>query len=94
MRHIETIRGKGIVTSNGGEQAVQHELEIYQDDIRVRTREDPNGSIPGMKSIRGWIKPICFFGEDTLVLTMQDGRKLPFFFTDSRGSIRAKGGFE
>ena len=88
MRHIETMDGGGTVTSGSGEQkSVRYELHVYQHEISAATRENPHATIPGMKDIRGRVEPLCFFGENGLTLEMQDGRKLKFFFTDSRGNI-------
>jgi hypothetical protein len=88
MRHIDTMKGKGTVTSNNGKKvAVQYELSVYQDEIPAGNLLDPHATIPGLKTVRGSVSPVCFFGENGLLLEMQDGRKLKFFFSDSQGSI-------
>lgn len=88
MRHVETIKGHGTMTSNAGEQLeVRYELHVYQDEIPAGTLDNPGGTIPGLKEIRGTIQPVRFFGENGLTLEMEDGRKLKFFFTDMHGSI-------
>ena len=34
MRHLETMKGRGTMTSNAGERvAVQYELHVYQNEI-------------------------------------------------------------
>jgi len=88
MQHVERMNGSGTVTSVSGDQKpVQYDLHVYQEEISVRTLENPNATIPGMKDIRGRVDPVCFFGDSDLTLEMKDGRKMKFFFTDSRGTI-------
>jgi hypothetical protein len=88
MKHIETLRGIGTVTSNAGQQVpVNYELHVYQQEIPAGTMDNPHATVPGLKEIRGRIEPVCFFGENGLALQMQDKRKILFFFTDMRGSI-------
>jgi hypothetical protein len=87
-RRIDTITGKGTVTSNGGKQAV------YQNDIPADHMQNPDATIPGLKRYEGRVLPVCFFGNQDLTLEMQDGRELKFFFTDMRGSIATKGALE
>ena len=66
---------------------MQYELHIYQHDIPVGV-----GSIPGTKEIRGWVTPFCGGFREILVLEMQDGATVSFFFADSVGSILSTGG--
>jgi len=88
MEHIEMLKGVGTVTSGNGERvAVTYELHIYEERIPVGTMDDPHATMPGLKEIRGRIEPVCFFGENALVLELQDKRKLLFFFKDEQGSI-------
>jgi len=88
MRHLETMKGHGTMTSNAGEQvAARYDLHVYQDEIHAGTLDNPGATIPGMKEIRGTVQPVRFFGENGLTLEMQDGRKLKFFFTDTHGNI-------
>lgn len=88
MRHLETMNGRGIMTSNAGEQvAVGYELHVYQDEIHAGTLDNPGAALPGLKEIRGTVQPVRFFGENGLTLEMEDGRKLKFFFTVTQGSI-------
>lgn len=88
MRHVERVNGRGTVTSNSGERvAVRYDLNVYQDEIHAGTLAKPGATIPGLNEITGVIQPVRFFGENGLLLEMEDGRKLKFFFTDSTGSI-------
>ena len=92
MEHVETMRGNGTVTANSGQTtAVRYELRVYQEEIPCRTHDDPHATIPGLKTIQGVVEPVCFFGENDLLLTMQDGRKQKFFFTDEKGSVCGSG---
>jgi len=85
---LETMKGKGTVRSNGGEQVpVQYEVNVYQDQIPIKTLAGPPSTIPGLKEYRGVVRPVCFFAESGLLLEMQDGRKLKFFFKNTQGSI-------
>ena len=95
MRHIETMRGTGTATSpNGQSQPVSYHLDAHQDEIRAGSFDNPNATIPGMKSITGWVNPVCFFGENGVVLEMEDGRKMKFFFRDMAGNIGFSGWVE
>lgn len=88
MRHLETMKGRGTVTANNGDQfGAQYELRVYQDEIDAGSLNNPGATIPGMKTIQGVVQPVRFFGENGLTLEMQDGRKLKFLFTDTHGSI-------
>ncbi len=88
MRSIETMRGTGTVTANNGEAVgVRYELHVLQQEIPAGTLQNPHATIPGLREIRGRIEPVCFFGESGLILEMQDGRKLKFFFIESSGAI-------
>jgi hypothetical protein len=88
VQHIENMNGRGTVTSNIGEEiAVRYDLHVYQDEIHPGTLANPGATLPGLKEITGVIQPVRFFGENGLLLEMADGRRLKFFFTDSRGSI-------
>jgi hypothetical protein len=87
MRMIERIAGKGTVSGDGGDPTpVQYDLQIFQEQIPARTMDAPNATIPGMKTIRGSVQPVCS-DQSGLILEMKDGRKLKFFFKDSHGSI-------
>ena len=92
MRHIETMRGRGTATApNGQSQAVSYELDVYQDQIRAGSFDNPSATIPGMKQITGRVSPVCFFGQNDVELFMEDGRKMKFFFTDTTGAISFSG---
>jgi len=95
MRHLETIRGRGTMTSNSGEKVpVTYDLSVDQEQIRAGSLNDPTATIPGLKRVSGTVLPVRFFGENGLQLEMEDRRKLRFFFTDMHGSIAPNGGIE
>jgi hypothetical protein len=66
------------------------QLEAYETEIPVGSHQ----TIPGTKHMTGRIKPVCFFGQNGVVLQMQDGRKMKFFFTDMTGTIGFSGWVE
>ena len=87
MRIVEALRGKGMVTTEDGQQvSVEYDLKVCQEEISAGSMENPTASIPGMKSIEGHVKPVRFFGQE-LTLELEDKRKIKFFFTDMRGTI-------
>jgi hypothetical protein len=88
MRVIERLNGAGTVMSpSGALTPVRYDLQVLQEEISAGTLEHPHATIPGLKSIRGQIQPVCFFGETELTLEMNDARKMKFFFRDGHGSI-------
>ena len=87
-RHLGTLRGDGTVTSNGGEKArVHYDLEDYQEESEASPPGSPGEAILGLREIRGVVSPVRFFGEYELLLELEDGRRLEFHYTNSRGSI-------
>jgi hypothetical protein len=91
MRQLETVKGQGTVTSNGGTvQSVKYELSVWQREIAAGT---PHATIPGLQEITGRVLPVCFFTERDLILQIQDGRKLTFSFTDRTGTIASSSGW-
>lgn len=95
MQHLETIKGRGTMTSSSGEKVpVTYDLSVDQEEIGAGSLNFPTATIPGMKSISGTVLPVRFFGENGLLLEMTDGRTLTFFFTDTHGSIATNGWIE
>jgi hypothetical protein len=88
MRHLKTMKGRGTMTSRSGERvAVRYELHVYQDEIDAGLGN--GATVPGMTAIRGKIHPVRCFGENGVLLEMQDGCKLRFFFADTQGSVKS-----
>ncbi len=75
---MKTWKGNGfIVHPSGDERAIYYELREYQSGTLTETK--------------GYVRPVP---EDWvgvmngLILKMEGGRKVPFFFLDSKGSVR------
>jgi hypothetical protein len=88
MKHcIETIKGNGTVTGHDGKQVpVKYDLSVYQDDIPDATLNKPLAPIPALKEVRGRVEPVGLAGL-TLMLELEDQRRLEFFFRDTDGNI-------
>ncbi len=88
MRVVENLQGSGRVTNLAGiDYRAEYCLEILQQDWVVRSQDQEEGQIvPGLKTILGQVEPALFLGEEGL-LELEDGRKLRFFFKNSRGEI-------
>ena len=52
------------------------------------------GEIEGHIQIAGMGEAVVLAGADSLVLKLQDGRRLPFAILDTGGRIVGRGGFE
>jgi hypothetical protein len=87
MRHLETLRGSGFIPAQTGKTKVEFEFQIHQEQIPVRSSPNPNATIPGMKSVRGWVRPFVGSLGQMLTLEMDDGQTAKFFFTDTQGSV-------
>jgi hypothetical protein len=89
MGLIKTLEGNGTVTPADQKSiAVRYRLDVWQKEIP----DGLGGTIPGMKSITGSIRPFCGSQLEKLTLRMEDGRTVDFFFTDGNGSVEATGG--
>ena len=86
MRNIETLKGRGTVASGSGEDtaAVEYEIQIRHKEIPVNAYGE---TLPGLPSMDGWVKPVCFFGVQTLTLTLKDGRTAKFVYRNDSGDI-------
>jgi hypothetical protein len=84
MKLIEAMKGKGTGVSKNRRCPVDYDLTIQEPDNEVAP--------PGTREIEGRVFPR--FGErgETLILEMQDGRRLSFSYVgDEEGFIVAKG---
>jgi hypothetical protein len=87
LRHVETLKGNGTVTTKGGDQqAVRYVLQVYEAVIPTG-KMTGSATLPGFKDIRGRVEPLCFFNDRDLTLTLKDGRKVRFWFIDGDGNI-------
>ena len=81
------MTGSGIVTSPGGEtQKVSYDIDVYQDEIRIPTQGGMS-SIPGQEDWQGRVRPACFLGVNGVVLTLDNGEKIPILVADQFGRI-------
>jgi len=89
---IEECRGVGRVCRDTGEflRDAEYDLEVLQEIHETRS-----GDVPGLKRIEGTVEigelDFNLVGEP-LVLQLEDGRRLDFFYTDSGGTIANRGG--
>ena len=89
MRRIETLNCNGTVTpSDQKSVAVRYRLDVWQKEIP----DGLGGTIPGMKSITGSVRPFCGALREMLTLHLEDGKTMDFFFSDTTGSITGTGG--
>jgi hypothetical protein len=94
----ERLIGSGYIFSRWKKVCcVKYEIETFL-DVLTGTPDDPN-VIESLREIRGKIKPIdiplhSLFGKDNLTLSLEDGRKLDFFITETiTGTITPKAKF-
>ena len=89
---IEECRGQGRVCWENGEfiRDTKYDLQVLQE-----VHEMPSEGVPGLKRIEGTIElgelDLHLVGEP-LVLHLEDGRRLDFFYTDLNGTIANRGG--
>jgi len=89
---IEECRGVGRVYRENGEfvREAEYDLQVLQE-----AHETPSQDVPGLRRIEGTIEigelDLHLVGEP-LVLHLEDGRRLDFFYADSGGIIANRGG--
>ena len=90
---LETRSGKGDVHDTNGHLVGvgTYELHVFRE-----SHQSPDGAAHSFEEIEGTIAGIDATTRvgDPLVLTLEDGRKLPFYFEDSTGTIIARGNME
>jgi hypothetical protein len=94
----ERLIGTGYIYSHSKRVCcAKYEIETFL-DTSTSTSDDPK-LIELLKEIHGNIKPIdipfhSLFGRDDLTLSIEDGRKIDFFITETiTGTITPKTGF-
>lgn len=96
MKNVETLNGDGhIAMEDGSSIGVRaYRLTVWQ----AQHDDGHGGTIPGLFSIEGYIRLDGNEGfqiaDAPLVLELEDGRRLPFFFVGSSGQIAARGRLE
>lgn len=93
MQKVETLVGEGEIKRENGTSLG---IRAYQLTRWQRIHDDGRGGqIPGLFSIEGHITLNAYEGlelvGESLVLELQDGRALPFFFKNNNGQIAARG---
>jgi hypothetical protein len=93
-RLVESLRGTGAI--HAGERLIRiarYELSIWSDDESRGGATDPGAiaRIDGHIDITGIAEAVVLAGPDTLILTTEDGRRLPIQLTSSGGGITARG---
>jgi hypothetical protein len=87
MRHIETLKGDGVVTFNASHYHVHYVIDVFEHVIATGL----GGTIPGLRQISGRIHPVSGPIGKLLTLTLADARTLTFYFKDSRGTVVVSG---
>jgi hypothetical protein len=69
-----------------------YELSVWADESQPRSGVDPETfAVDGHVDITGIAEAVVLAGPDTLILTLEDGRRLPFRLTSSGGAIVGRG---
>ena len=93
-RLIESLRGVGAVHASGLLlRKTPYELSVWSDDQALGSGQNPGvvASIDGHIDITGIAEAVVLAGPDTLVLTIEDGRRMTFRLTSTGGGIVARG---
>ena len=88
MKLDEMLRGYGAVISKAGRTLVEFELHFFRDDLRIGKHRHIT---EGTRQIHGWVLPVSGDVGEQLLLEINDGRKLRFFYEDLTGSIIVSG---
>jgi hypothetical protein len=90
-RLVESLRGVGAI--HAGERLLRvtrYELSVWSDQSSERgTATQAVTRIDGHIEITGIAEAVVLAGADTLILTVEDGRRLAFQLTGSGGGIAA-----
>lgn len=96
-REVERLDDWGIVLKADGSEVGRrrYHLIIRQEIFNVGGEQIPGLlQIDGIIDLEGMEGMALVMAGDELVLKLNDGRSLPFFFTDSHGRIAARGRLE
>jgi len=87
---LETRNGSGEVHDTTGHRVGVGRYEIH---VFREVHESPDGVSHGIEEIEGTITGLDATSRvgEPLVLTLEDGRKLDFYFEDSTGTFVARG---
>jgi len=91
---VERMDGTGMIVNANGSMVGRrrYHLVVYQEML---DGGPGHPKLPGLRDIRGRItvegvEGVSLQGAD-LTLQLEDGRSLPFFITDTAGTISARG---
>ena len=93
-RLVESLSGVGAIHARGLLlRKTRYELAIWAEDQPRGPGEDPKGaaSIDGHIDIIGIAEAVVLAGPGTLILTIEDGRRLAFQLTSTGGGIVGRG---
>jgi hypothetical protein len=93
-RLVETLRGIGTIEASGHLlRRTAYEVSVWSDDRPLAPGEplDARTSIDGHIDITGIGEAVVLVGPGTLILTIEDGRRLLIQVTSTGGSIAGRG---
>jgi hypothetical protein len=89
-RLLETLSGTGAIHAGDRLLRMAHyQLSVWANEESAGAGEDPtaNPRVDGHIDITGIQEAVVLAGPDSLVLTIEDGRRLAFHLTSSGGGI-------
>ena len=90
-RLVESLEGVGAIYAGDMLlREVPYRISVWEDDA-VATGTAVT-SIEGHIDISGMGEAVVLAGPDSLILHLQDGRRMPFQLTSSTGAIVGRGG--
>ena len=98
LKKLERLEGNCVIHDEERTKIAdgRYFLDVFQEMLDAGTTNRGSELIPGLKRIVGKIDDVDAFPlvGDPLVLTLEDGRRLEFFFTDDTGNIASRGDLE
>lgn len=93
-RVIESLSGTGAIQA--GERLLRvarYELSVWTSDEARAPGSDPQAEprVDGHIDITGIAEAVVLTGPESLILTLEDGRRLAFHLTSSDGAIAGRG---
>ena len=71
-----SMKGNGVAVADDGRRvSVEYEIREHQERISSSTLDDPGASVPGLKSMDGYLTPECFPDESQFTLEAENGQK-------------------
>jgi hypothetical protein len=91
---VESLRGVGTIEASGEVlRTTAYEVSVWSDDRPLASGEPPDArtSIDGHIDITGIGEAVVLAGPGTLILTIEDGRRLLIQLTSTGGGIVGRG---